>query len=121
LNKDTKVEFIEWVKKHRFDALIVHRNDDYESVLDEAGIRVPDDLSLAWVTLFNRNSQRCGIYENGQSVGRQGINLIVAMLNRGEFGASDPQSDLRLHGTLLLGKTLKLPKTNPQDWKALSV
>lgn len=117
LNKDTEVEFIQWVRTHRFDVLLLHRNDDYESVLAKAGIRVPEDLSLAWVALLNKNSHRCGIYEFGESIGRQGINLIVAMLNRGEFGPSTHQSDLRLHGTLVVGQTLKLPESNSSNWK----
>jgi len=116
LNEETKAEFVNWVREHKFDVLVVHRNDDYESVLKEAGIRVPEDLSLAWITLFHKNTHRCGIYENGELIGRHGIDLIVAMLNRGEYGPSDHQTDLRLHGTLVLGQTLKLPKSNKKDW-----
>lgn len=110
LNEDSRAEFVEWVRKHRFDALILHRNDDYESILKEAGIRVPEDLSLTWISLFHKTTHRCGIYEDGKAIGRQGIDLIVAMLNRGQFGPSQPQVDLHVHGTLILGETLKLPQ-----------
>lgn len=111
LGEDTEHEFIEWIKHHKLEALIVHRNDDYESVLSKAGIRVPEDISLAWLTLFNRNSHRCGIYENGELVGRHGINLLVAMINRGEYGPSIPRSELLLHGTLVVGRTIQLPES----------
>ncbi|MEX0331586.1 MAG: LacI family DNA-binding transcriptional regulator [Puniceicoccaceae bacterium] len=109
LNEETKPKFLEWVREYRFDALVLHQNDDYESVLKEAGIRVPEDLSLAWTSLFSNDPDRCGIHEDGKTIGRQGIDLIVAMLNRGQFGPSHPQTDLHVHGTLVLGKTLKMP------------
>ena len=109
LKDDTKGEFLDWVRKHRFEALILHHNDDYESVLKEAGIRIPEDISLAWISLFSSSTSRSGIYEDGRVIGRQGVDLIVAMLNRGEFGPSEPQTDLHVHGTLVLGKTIKLP------------
>lgn len=108
LEGSAKTEFIAWIRAHKFEALMLHRHYDYESVIREAGIRVPEELSLAWISLLKRSSHRCGIFENGDIVGRDGIDQVAAMLNRGEYGPVDPQKDLRVYGTLIPGTTVKI-------------
>ena len=63
---------------------------------------------MAWISLFKRNSHRGGIFENGDIVGRDGIDQVGAMLNWGEYGPVDPQKDLRVYGTLIPGTTVKI-------------
>jgi len=79
--------FLNWLKKERFDALIINHVDAIDWCR-EAGIRIPDDLGivLSTPTPDPRFANVSGVDYQPEKVGAAAINMLVAQLHRAEFG-----------------------------------
>jgi len=103
----TKASLNEWLKKHRPDALISF--DTMMPRLNELGYRAPEDIGFATYlgSSFHGNQDFAGIDENALQTGIAVIDLLVAMMHRGERGVPKVAQSLLIESTWKEGKTLR--------------
>ena len=82
-----KEEFFNWLRKHRPDVIIASKVKLTLRWLQEAGLRVPQDIGLASPVMSgNDNGDYAGMDENGLVIGAAAVDLLVSMLHRNERG-----------------------------------
>lgn len=83
-----------WISEHRPDAIVSGAYYVLD-MLRELGLAVPDELGVACPCLPSAESELAGVFEDWRRIGEIAVDLLVAMLNRGERGV--PASPHRLH------------------------
>lgn len=81
-------EFMRWFEKERPDAIIVALWQDAAwDWLKERGIRVPEDVSIAYLDVAQRDLGRLsGINQNHRLVGAGAVSLLASLIFRNESG-----------------------------------
>jgi LacI family transcriptional regulator/LacI family repressor for deo operon, udp, cdd, tsx, nupC, and nupG len=84
-----------WVRANRLDAVVACGGEPCLSAIAAAGLRAPRDLGLAAPNLARPNPAVAGVVENSTEIGAVAVDLVVAMLQRGERGV--PPFPQRIH------------------------
>lgn len=105
--------FRAWLERWRPDALIVTHADPVLQWLRAAGREVPRDLGMVELAHYHPELGRAGMYYDAAKVGNAGIELLVAMLHRGETGVPEDPSELVLSGSWHDGQTLPRRRSRP--------
>jgi DNA-binding LacI/PurR family transcriptional regulator len=95
-----------YVRQHKLDAIVTA---DYSilGVLHDAGLRVPEDIGVAGISLSSRESKLAGIVEDCAKIGAIAVDKLVGMVQRGEYGVPPMPIRTHLEGTWHDGETLK--------------
>lgn len=95
-----------YVRQHRLDAIITA---DYTilGVLREAGLRVPEDIGVAGITMSSQESTLAGVVEDCAKIGSIAVDKLVGMVQRGEYGVPPTPIRTHLEGMWREGGTLR--------------
>lgn len=95
-----------YVRQHDLDAIVTA---DYSilGVLRDAGLRVPQDLGVAGISLSSQEITLSGIVEDCAKIGAIAVDQLVGMVQRGEYGVPPMPIRTHLEGTWHDGQTLK--------------
>jgi len=102
-------DFVAAVKKSKPDVVLTTRGwaTLARQQLPTAGLRVPEDIGLAAVNFAACDKGQGGIHEDGHLLGRHAVELLTAMLQRGEKGVPENVKHLITEGEFATGITLK--------------
>jgi LacI family transcriptional regulator/LacI family repressor for deo operon, udp, cdd, tsx, nupC, and nupG len=96
-----------WLGRHRPDAIISGAYYILD-LLRELGIDAPADLGVACPCLPSPDTDLAGIFEDWQHLGEIAVDVVVAMLNRGERGVPSRPQRLHIEGPWVRGRTLRV-------------
>ena len=98
--------FARWVRRHRPDA-VVTKSPEVLPALQRLGIRVPQDMSVAFLTLPHVNGDYSGVDENPREVGAAATDFLAGMIHRNEHGVPAMPQRLLIEGTWIDGRTVR--------------
>jgi LacI family transcriptional regulator len=100
--------FSKWLKKSRLDAIL---SDAAETrlMLDQLGLRVPEDIGLASTSILDGNAA-AGIDQNSEEIGKAATETLIALLNHNQYGIPKIVREVLITGTWVDGATLP-PRT----------
>ncbi|WP_269523052.1 LacI family DNA-binding transcriptional regulator [Coraliomargarita parva] len=96
---------LKWIDQNKLDAVISNRSADYDDLL-KAGIRIPEDLGFACVSILPGRADISGVCQNNHHAGVQSIELIVQMIQNSHFGLPDVPRFIYIPGEWNEGHTL---------------
>jgi DNA-binding LacI/PurR family transcriptional regulator len=103
--------FRSWQREHRPDALITGP-DDFQQITEECRklhIRIPDDLSLASLTVGPPSLGLAGMDQNAFEIGRVAVETLVGMLYRNQLGVPEIPLRVLVEGAWRDGPTVRKP------------
>ncbi|GAT33589.1 LacI family transcriptional regulator [Terrimicrobium sacchariphilum] len=86
--------FERWFKKAAPDVVLFLGGFDVTNWIRRMGVRVPEDVGVANLSLAGDDETLSGVYENGITIGRTAVDNLVEMLQRGEQGP--PTTPIRI-------------------------
>lgn len=95
-----------WIRRHRPDAIVSGAYYVLE-MLDKLKIRVPEELGVACPCIPFPDTQLAGIFEDWKRIGEIAVDVLVAMLHRGERGVPERPQRLHVEGPWVAGGTLR--------------
>lgn len=96
-----------WVRSNRLEAVVVCGGVPCLRAIAEAGLRAPRDLGLAAPNLPAPDQAVAGVVENSAEIGAVAVDLVVAMLQRGERGVPDFPQRIHVEGRWHEGRSLR--------------
>lgn len=99
-------EFSAWFRRHRPDA-IVTKSPEILPALARLRVRVPDDVSVAFLTLPRVNGEFSGVDENPQVVGAAAADYLAGMIHRNERGVPAMPQRVLIEGSWIDGRTVR--------------
>ncbi|HEY9249936.1 MAG TPA: LacI family DNA-binding transcriptional regulator [Rariglobus sp.] len=97
---------VEWIKRHRPDAIIAC-NVDIHHILSAAGIDVPGKLGVACPLLAEGFGALSGVVEDNSQLGQVAVDFLVSMLHRHEQGIPQHPQKLLVDGVWNPGRTIR--------------
>ena len=85
LHPDDWELFWGWFQEHRPEAIITEL-PTVRSFLEEKNIRVPEDVSVALMTMNDREPLWGGVNQNAGQIGRAAVDILAGMFYRNERG-----------------------------------
>lgn len=73
-----------WLRRHRVDAILTDLGEA-RSELEKIGLRVPDDLGLAVLSVLDGNADS-GIDQNSFEIGQAAVDLLISLIHSGQHG-----------------------------------
>lgn len=102
----TRESFMAWFERHKPDVVVTLWELVYPWLI-EAGVRVPDDVGLALLSVRKRDGFFAGIWENPQVVGARAVEQLIGLVQHGERGVPEMPSFVMIEGSWLPGKTIR--------------
>jgi DNA-binding LacI/PurR family transcriptional regulator len=103
-----RTDFLVWFGKHRPDAIIVSRSC-YQRFLEDDGVRVPQDVGVAYLSTMAGEPWASGINERSEAIGRVAVDQLASMIQRGAGGISTEPHTISLEGLWQEGRTIEEP------------
>lgn len=102
-------DFLAAVKNSKPDVIVTTRGwaTQAQQQLLSVGLPVPEKIGLAAVNFAASDKGLGGIHEDGRILGRHAVELLTAMLQRGEKGVPQNVKHLITEGNFSPGNTLK--------------
>ncbi|MES2438016.1 MAG: LacI family DNA-binding transcriptional regulator [Verrucomicrobiota bacterium] len=95
---------VEWMKKHRPDA--IHTDvRRIRQLLDQSGLRVPEDIAVAATTLIDTGVDS-GIDQHPEEIGRVGMLLLNSIINDGAVGIPSIFRQILVEGSWVGGSSV---------------
>jgi DNA-binding LacI/PurR family transcriptional regulator len=98
--------FTAWFREHRPDA-VLSLTEQCVSILQEMGVRVPEDVGFADLALTAADSDYAGVNQNSELVGAAAVDLVDAQLRRNERGIPLQPKTLLVPGVWVPGPTVR--------------
>lgn len=116
----TRRDFIEWIRQHKPDAVVVNQSWTLEW-LKEEGIRVPEDLGVAFFSGRDIHAEKlAGVDQNPLHIGMTGIELVAEQLYENRTGIPAFQKVVLVEGEWNDGWTVRDLGAGPSlDWTRL--
>jgi LacI family transcriptional regulator len=92
-------ELGEWIRRHRVEVIIVHRHDQMQQMLPKLGLRVPDDIGFAHLSLHTESKDISGLVFEPENYGSWAVDLVHWLLDREETGLHNLMPSLMLSST----------------------
>lgn len=86
----------DWIRAHRVDGIIVHREDQMKEMLPQLGLAVPKDIGFAHLSMHEKMPGISGFVFRPQHYGSWAVDLSHWLLDREEKGIPDPVPSLML-------------------------
>ena len=99
-----------WLDRHRPDVILTLDGNLIEQQVKAAGRRVPAEIGIASLSVPEAGHRMSGIYQNGRRIGATGVDVVVAKLERNEYGLPDQPLTTMIEGTWNPGRTLRLQR-----------
>lgn len=102
-------EFLEATRKSKPDVILTTRGwaSLARTQLPSHGLPVPKDIGIAAINLTPSDLGLSGILEDGRLIGRHAVDMLTAMLQRGETGIPKNVKHLITEGEIQTGTTLR--------------
>ena len=84
----------DYVRRHRIEAILTSESR-IDELISSLPHKVPDDIAVAGICLSTKRKAIGGILEDSEGIGAVAIDLLVAMIQRGERGI--PETPIRSH------------------------
>ncbi|OJU98403.1 MAG: hypothetical protein BGO12_12485 [Verrucomicrobia bacterium 61-8] len=97
-----------WFQKYR-PQVIVAQDWRVLAILRDQGIRVPEDVGFACAGLPLGTNEMTGVVEDSSRMGEVAVDLVVAMIQRGERGVPGKVQRILIEGDWVEGRTLGSP------------
>lgn len=94
-----------YLRQHRLQALVTAEYSVVDA-LKSLGLRVPEDIGVAGLSLPSQEGTISGIVEDSAKIGGIAIDSLVGMVQRGEYGVPPVPIRTHLEGTWREGATL---------------
>lgn len=111
-------DFLDAIKKSKPDVIVTTRGwaTQARQQLPASGLRIPEDIGLAAVNFASCDKGQGGIHEDGRLLGKHSVEMLTAMLQRGEKGIPANVKHLITEGDFEPGATLgKVPPERTAD------
>lgn len=95
-----------WITQHRPQVIISQHFDMWDRCL-ECGLRVPEDIGLAYFHINKGENLLSGIHQNDHAIGRAALDMLVAMLHRNERGVPEFPQHLLIDGEWQAGQSTR--------------
>jgi DNA-binding LacI/PurR family transcriptional regulator len=95
-----------WIERHQPDAIVSGAYYVLD-MLRELKIKVPEELGVACPCIASPDSGLAGVFEDWEHIGEIAVDVLVAMVNRGERGVPDRPQRLHVEGPWVPGTTLR--------------
>lgn len=107
-------KFAAWLRRCRPDSVVACGGRQCLETFRKLGTRYPQDLGVALPNLAKATPQVAGVVEKSTEIGSVAVDVLVAMMQRGERGV--PESPLRIHveGQWHDGRSLRPPALPPE-------
>jgi len=96
--------FARWFEKEKPDAILADLQE-ISFILEELGIRVPDEIALATMTLHD-NPVDAGIDQKPKEVGRAAARLMISLLNEQNSGLPEACNEILIRGDWIDGSMM---------------
>jgi DNA-binding LacI/PurR family transcriptional regulator len=100
-------DFLEWVQTNQPEVILISPKMIYRDYLVEAKLRIPADISVIWMAAPKLSETMSGIYEDGLTVGKTAIDILVGMIRRYSKGNMHHERNTLISGKWVDGKTCK--------------
>ena len=107
---DRKKALALWIKKNKVDAILTNLHET-PTMLEEIGVKVPDDIGLAGTTVHDI-SVDAGIDQHPEEIGRAAMVMLNSLINDCERGVPKIFRQLLVEGAWVDGASLP-PKIPP--------
>jgi DNA-binding LacI/PurR family transcriptional regulator len=108
----TATEFSDWLYRNSPDSLLVYKMP-VRNFLVKRGVRVPDDIGVAYLYRTSDEKGTAGIDGNLDFVGAAALDLVVERLYANNTRPSEHPKEVLIKGTWYEGATLPPRKTPP--------
>lgn len=105
------VRMAEQLGKDRPDVLLVNFSlwKTLAPLVAKQGIKVPQDMSVAVVTVPEGNTELGGVTENAELMGSMAVDLLSGFLQRGDYGLPRRPFRMTVEGEYTAGRTIVPP------------
>ncbi|WP_269522790.1 hypothetical protein [Coraliomargarita parva] len=100
---------LRWFEPNQPDVILTDTDDPAMGLLTKMGLKVPEDIGCAWLSLGENEATRSGIDQNGKLIGQTAIDFLIGMLQRGERGIPETPIRMLVEGSWIQGVTLRAP------------
>jgi len=99
------------IKKEKPDILLVNHSlwRLLAPKVEAAGLRVPEKMSIAVVTVPDSNEELGGVTENSARMGAMAVDLLSGLLQRGDYGLPRRPFRMVVEGEYTAGRTIVPP------------
>ncbi|MET3870183.1 LacI family DNA-binding transcriptional regulator [Puniceicoccus vermicola] len=104
-----------WLKNSKPDVIISDTDEPTIEMLEALGLRIPEDIGCAWLSLGEDEERRSGVDQNGKLIGHTAIDFLIGMIQRGERGIPKTPIRMLVEGSWRPGKTLREKAPLPKD------
>ncbi len=87
-----------WVRRERVEAIMTGEVEATLECLRQAGLRVPQDVALVALNLFQKNPALAGMYHDPARTGIVAVDMLTAQLYRNETGLPGDPAEVLLNG-----------------------
>ena len=101
----TRDDFAKWLDRHQPDAIVV-TGDIVPNWMRELGLRIPEEIGYADLTLPAMDPLVSGMVENTGNVGACALDLVVEQLQQNSLGIPEMPKCIHVEGEWNEGKTL---------------
>jgi DNA-binding LacI/PurR family transcriptional regulator len=102
---DPAREIRSWLAEIKPDAIL--SGDWMLEALERVGVRVPDQLGVAWPGLVDPRGKLAGVVENLELIGRTAVELLVGQIHRRERGVPESPHRVSIDGYWHEGLSLR--------------
>lgn len=99
---------VSWAERHRPDVIIDAEERHAYDLLRAAGWKVPRDVSVISLCATVMDGPQSGCVQNGQTMGRAGIDYLLALIERNETGIPEVPVTLSTNVTWNQGQALRV-------------
>lgn len=79
----------DWIERNGVEVIIVNREDQMEALLPELGLRVPEDIGFAHLSLHTELKGVSGLIFDPANYGSWAVDLVHWLLDRQEYGLQE--------------------------------
>lgn len=102
---------VDWVRGHRPDVIVFvhlyHELEKLQKVLQENGIRAPEDIGVAAVSQLLEGTPFSGMQQNQQLMGAWSVELLVSRIMNQDFGIPENPRIEMVESRWIEGSTLR--------------
>lgn len=109
-----RAAILAWLRRRRADAIIFIEGHLRRVLATSSTFRIPQDFALVALSKQHQSSEVAGVTQSAQAIGRAAVDLVVAQIQRHEFGRVPFPQKVMLEGTWSPGSTLPRKTTKQQ-------
>ncbi len=98
---------LRWIHRHTPDILLCISPQEILHALEESGLRVPQDISLASVSAARPGGSLSGVVEDGVGAGAQAVSQLLRLIYANERGTPEKPVKILLPASVHRGQTTR--------------